>query len=80
MFFWLPIFASVITNVADLRHAVWSDLHVGDEFALTCTVTAEIRLSKHHWLDLKYLFQKTYGDDDEEGDRHVIGIGYTYKF
>ena len=40
----------------------------------------EIRLSKHHWLDLKYLFQKTYGDDDEEGDRHVIGIGYTYKF
>lgn len=40
----------------------------------------EIRLSKHHWLDLKYLFQKTYGDDDEEGDRHVLGIGYTYKF
>ena len=40
----------------------------------------EIRLSKHHWLDLKYLFQKTYGDDDEEGDRHVIGIVYTYKF
>ena len=46
MFFWLPIFASVITNVADLRHAVWSDLHVGDEFALTCTVTAEIPLNR----------------------------------
>lgn len=46
MFFWFPIFASVITNVADLRHAVWSDLHVGDEFSLTCTVTSEIPLSK----------------------------------
>lgn len=40
----------------------------------------EIRLSKHHWLDLKYLLQKTYDESDEEGDRHVIGIGYTYKF
>lgn len=40
----------------------------------------EIRLSKQHWLDVKYLFQKSYGDDDDEGNRHVIGIGYTYKF
>ena len=40
------LFAAVITNVADLRHAVWSDLHAGDEFSITCTVTAEIRLSK----------------------------------
>ena len=45
MFFWLPIFTSVITNVADLRHAVWSDLHAGDEFSLTCTVTSEIPLN-----------------------------------
>ena len=40
----------------------------------------EIRLSKQHWLDVKYLFQRSYGDDDDEGNRHVIGIGYTYKF
>ena len=39
----------------------------------------EIRLNKHNSLDLKYLFQKIY-DDDDEGDRHIIGIGYTYKF
>ena len=40
----------------------------------------EIRLTKKHWLDVKYLFQKAYDDDDDEGNRHVIGIGYTYKF
>lgn len=40
----------------------------------------EIRLRKHHWLDVKYLFQKSYGDDDDEGNRHVVGFGYTYKF
>lgn len=39
----------------------------------------EIRLSKQHSFDVKYLFQKEYGDDDE-GDRHIIGIGYTFKF
>lgn len=39
----------------------------------------EIRLNKQHSLDVKYLFQKTYGDDDE-GDRHIIGLGYTFKF
>ena len=41
---------------------------------------SEIRLNKQHSLDLKYLFQSTPNDDDEEGNRHVIGIGYTYKF
>lgn len=40
----------------------------------------EIRLSKQHWLDVKYLYQHSYKDDDDEGNRHVIGIGYTYKF
>ena len=39
----------------------------------------EIRLNKQHSLYVKYLFQKTY-DDNEEGDRHIIGLGYTYKF
>ena len=40
----------------------------------------EIRLSKQHCIDVKYLFQKMYDDSDEEGNRHIIGIGYTYKF
>ncbi len=40
---------------------------------------AEIRLSKQHWLNAGYLFQSTHGDDDE-GNRHVVSIGYTYKF
>ena len=40
----------------------------------------EIRLTKQHWLDVKYLYQHTYKDDDSEGNRHVIGIGYAYKF
>ena len=36
----LPLFAVVITNVAELRKAVWSDIHAGDTFSTTCTVTA----------------------------------------
>ena len=40
----------------------------------------EIRLTKQHWLDVKYIFQKSYGDDDDEGNRHIIGLGYTFKF
>ena len=40
----------------------------------------EIRLTKQHWLDTKYLYQHSYKDDDSEGNRHVIAIGYTYKF
>ena len=40
----------------------------------------EIRLTKQHWLDVKYLYQHSYKDDDSEGNRHVIGLGYTYKF
>lgn len=44
------------------------------------SVGTEIRLTKQHWLDVKYLYQHTYKDDDSEGNRHVLGIGYTYKF
>lgn len=39
----------------------------------------EIRLNKQHSFDVKYLFQKIY-DDDDEADRHIIGLGYTFKF
>lgn len=40
----------------------------------------EIRLSKQHSFDVKYMYQHPYGDDDNEGNRHIIGIGYTFKF
>ena len=41
---------------------------------------SEVRLTKQHWIDLKYFYQHSYKDDDSEGNRHVIAIGYTYKF
>ncbi|MBP5800447.1 MAG: DUF2490 domain-containing protein [Prevotella sp.] len=40
----------------------------------------EIRLSKKHSFDVKYLFQKSCSDDEDEGNRHIIGVGYTFKF
>ena len=40
----------------------------------------EIRLSKKHSFDVKYLFQKSCSDDDDEGNRHIVGVGYTFKF
>ena len=40
----------------------------------------EFRLSKQHVFDLHYLYQHSYKDDDDEGNRHVLGIGYTCKF
>ncbi len=43
-------------------------------------VGTEYRLNKHHSFDLQYLYQHSYKDDDQEGNRHVLGIGYTYKF
>jgi len=47
---------------------------------LRFAVGTEIRMSKRHSFDVKYIFQKACDDDDEEGNRHVIGFGYTYKF
>ena len=47
---------------------------------IRCAAGTEIHLTKHHWLDLKYLYQHCPNDDDDEGDKHVIGVGYTYKF
>lgn len=44
----LPILAVVITNVADLRKAVWSNLHAGDSFSTTCMVTAVLSANKSY--------------------------------
>lgn len=40
----------------------------------------EIVLDKHNSFDVKYLYQHQCGEGDGEPDRHVIDIGYTYKF
>ena len=46
----LPIFAGVISSVAELRQAVWSDIHVGDTFSITCTVTAVTAINRSYWV------------------------------
>jgi hypothetical protein len=43
------------------------------------TAGTEWRLNKHHSFDLHYMYQHAY-KDDTEGNRHALGIGYTYKF
>ena len=43
-------------------------------------VGTEIVLDKHNSFDVKYLYQHQCGKGDGEPDRHVIDIGYTYKF
>ena len=40
----------------------------------------EIRLNKQHSLDMKYMYQHLYNDDDSESNRHILGLGYTFKF
>ena len=44
------------------------------------SVGTELRLNKHHSFDVKYLYQRYYDDDADEGNFHVLGVGYTYKF
>lgn len=50
MFFSGIAFAAIITNVSDLRQAVWSGLHDGDAFDVTCTVTAATRINSSYWI------------------------------
>ena len=40
----------------------------------------EYRLNKQHSFDVKYLYQHVYKGSDDETNRHIIGIGYTYSF
>ena len=40
----VPVIIAAITSVAELRQAVWSDERTGDEFAVTCTVSAVTRV------------------------------------
>lgn len=41
----------------------------------------EVKLNKHHSLDIGYKFQNVNREDDDyETDRHILSVGYTYKF
>ena len=81
---------SVWRNRLQLKYKVtkmWRPYLAGESYVagsgldkIRLSAGTEIRLSKQHWLDVKYLFQKVYDDDDDEGNKHILGIGYTYKF
>ena len=43
-------------------------------------VGTELRLNKQHAFDIKYMYQHPLGQDDTDGNRHILGLGYTYKF
>lgn len=40
----------------------------------------ELRLNKQHSFDIKYMYQHPFGQDDTDANRHILGLGYTYKF
>jgi long-subunit fatty acid transport protein len=43
-------------------------------------VGTELRLNKQHSFDIKYMYQHPFGQDDTDANRHILGLGYTYKF
>lgn len=48
---------------------------------LRYTVGTDIRLSKHHSMNVFYRYQKSNStDDDSDPDMHYIGLGYKFKF
>ncbi len=47
---------------------------------LRFAVGTELKLDKKNSFSLGYIFQKSYDDSDDEGNRHVISVGYKYKF
>ena len=61
MHFLLPIFAGAIANVTELRQAVWNDIHVGDTFSVTCTVTAVTTVNRSYWVkdDTGYCYMRS---------------------
>ena len=47
---------------------------------LRLSLGTELKLSKQSSLSVGYVYQKVYDDNDEEGNKHVLSIGYKYKF
>lgn len=47
---------------------------------LRLSLGTELKLSKQSSLNVGYIYQKAYDDDDGEGNKHVLSIGYKFKF
>lgn len=47
---------------------------------LRLSLGTELKLSKQSSLNVGYIYQKAYNDDDGEGNKHVLSIGYKFKF
>ena len=47
--------------MAELRQAVWSDIHVGDTFSVTCTVTEVTSINRSYWVkdDTGYCYMRS---------------------
>ena len=81
---------SVWRNRMQLKYKVtsmWRPYVSGETFVagsgmekLRLAAGTEVRLSRKHSFDVKYMFQKVYDEDDSEGNRHILGVGYTFKF
>lgn len=44
------------------------------------TVGAEYVLNKKHCIDICYRYQTVNEDDDEQPNRHILGLSYKFKF
>ena len=44
------------------------------------SIGADWKLSKKHSVGMGYRYQTTDDDDNNEPDRHILNVGYKYKF
>ena len=47
---------------------------------IRCAAGTEIRINKQHSLNVAYMFQHPFNDDEDEGNSHILNVGYTFKF
>ena len=47
---------------------------------LRLSVGTELKLSKKSSLNVGYVYQRPYGDDEDNATRHILNIGYKLKF
>jgi len=66
---------------------IWRPYVAGESYVagsglekMRLSLGTEIRLSKKHALDVGYTFQKVFDDDDDEGNKHILGLAYKFKF
>lgn len=63
------------------RPYVMCETYVGNGFdKYRLGAGSEIRLTKQHEFDVKYFYQRNNEADLNEENRHVLSVGYTFKF